>query len=104
MRRQATRCFSDFAIFKALGMLRRQVSAITAWQASTLTGLALVTGEGAACRVVPAGPTRRAAALPGFDGATSCCISCPIRTLCTDETRAVRWKGTGWAGVWGVAL
>jgi predicted lysophospholipase L1 biosynthesis ABC-type transport system permease subunit len=27
----------DFAIFKALGMLRRQISAITAWQVSTLT-------------------------------------------------------------------
>jgi hypothetical protein len=34
----------DFAIFKALGMLRRQISAITAWQVSTLTGLALVAG------------------------------------------------------------
>ena len=34
----------DFAIFKALGMLRRQVSAITAWQVSTLTGLALLAG------------------------------------------------------------
>ena len=34
----------DFAILKALGMFRRQVSAITAWQASTLTGLALLAG------------------------------------------------------------
>ena len=34
----------DFAILKALGMLRRQVSAITAWQVSTLTGLALLAG------------------------------------------------------------
>jgi hypothetical protein len=34
----------DFAIFKALGMSRRQVSSITAWQVSTLTGLALLAG------------------------------------------------------------
>jgi hypothetical protein len=34
----------DFAVFKALGMLGRQVRAITAWQVSTLTGLALVAG------------------------------------------------------------
>jgi ABC-type lipoprotein release transport system permease subunit len=34
----------DFAILKALGLLRRQVSSITAWQASTLTGLALLAG------------------------------------------------------------
>jgi hypothetical protein len=34
----------DFAIFKALGMFRRQISAITAWQVSTLTGLALLAG------------------------------------------------------------
>ena len=34
----------DFAIFKALGMSRPQVSFITAWQVSTLTGLALVAG------------------------------------------------------------
>jgi hypothetical protein len=34
----------DFAVFKALGMLRRQISAITAWQVSTLTGLALLAG------------------------------------------------------------
>jgi hypothetical protein len=34
----------DFAILKALGMFRRQVSAITAWQISTLTGLALLAG------------------------------------------------------------
>ena len=34
----------DFAIFKALGMSRRQVSSITAWQISTLTGLALLIG------------------------------------------------------------
>ena len=34
----------DFAIFKALGMLRGQITAITAWQVSTLTGLALLAG------------------------------------------------------------
>jgi len=34
----------DFAIFKALGMRRGQISAITAWQVSTLTGLALLAG------------------------------------------------------------
>jgi hypothetical protein len=34
----------DFAILKALGMLRRQVRSITAWQVSTLTGLALLAG------------------------------------------------------------
>jgi ABC-type lipoprotein release transport system permease subunit len=34
----------DFAILKALGLLSRQVSAITAWQVSTLTGLALLAG------------------------------------------------------------
>ena len=34
----------DFAILKTLGLLRRQVSAITAWQVSTLTGLALLVG------------------------------------------------------------
>jgi hypothetical protein len=34
----------DFAIFKALGMFRRQVSAMTAWQVTTLTGLALLAG------------------------------------------------------------
>jgi hypothetical protein len=34
----------DFAIFKTLGLLRRQVSSITAWQVSTLTGLALLAG------------------------------------------------------------
>jgi len=34
----------DFAVFKALGLLRRQVSSITAWQVSTLTGLALLAG------------------------------------------------------------
>ena len=34
----------DFAIFKALGMSRRQVSSITAWQVSTLAGLALLVG------------------------------------------------------------
>src|SRR4029079_5926576 len=34
----------DVAIFKALGMLRGQISAITAWQVSTLTGLALLAG------------------------------------------------------------
>jgi putative ABC transport system permease protein len=34
----------DFAIIKALGMFRRQVSAITAWQVSTVTGLALLAG------------------------------------------------------------
>jgi ABC-type lipoprotein release transport system permease subunit len=34
----------DFAILKALGLFRRQVSSITAWQVSTLTGLALLVG------------------------------------------------------------
>jgi predicted lysophospholipase L1 biosynthesis ABC-type transport system permease subunit len=34
----------DFAIFKALGMSPRQVGAITAWQVSILTGLALLAG------------------------------------------------------------
>ncbi len=34
----------DFAILKALGLLRRQVSSITAWQISVLTGLALLAG------------------------------------------------------------
>jgi hypothetical protein len=34
----------DFAILKTLGLYRRQVSAITAWQVSTLTGLALLAG------------------------------------------------------------
>jgi predicted lysophospholipase L1 biosynthesis ABC-type transport system permease subunit len=34
----------DFAIFKTLGLLGRQISAITAWQVSTLTGLALLAG------------------------------------------------------------
>jgi predicted lysophospholipase L1 biosynthesis ABC-type transport system permease subunit len=34
----------DFAILKALGLLRRQVSSITAWQISILAGLALLAG------------------------------------------------------------
>lgn len=34
----------DFAILKALGLLRRQIRGITAWQASILAGLALVIG------------------------------------------------------------
>ena len=34
----------DFAVLKALGLLRRQVSEITAWQASTLAGVALLIG------------------------------------------------------------
>ena len=34
----------DFAILKTLGMFRRQVAAITAWQVSTLTSLALLAG------------------------------------------------------------
>lgn len=34
----------DFAILKALGLLRRQVREITAWQATTLAGLALLFG------------------------------------------------------------
>jgi hypothetical protein len=34
----------DFAILKTLGLFRRQISAITAWQVSTLTGLALLAG------------------------------------------------------------
>jgi predicted lysophospholipase L1 biosynthesis ABC-type transport system permease subunit len=34
----------DFAILKALGLLRRQVSEITAWQASAAAGVALLIG------------------------------------------------------------
>ena len=34
----------DFAVLKALGLLRRQVSQATAWQVSTLAGLALLIG------------------------------------------------------------
>ena len=34
----------DFAILKALGLLRRQVSEIAAWQVSSLAGLALLIG------------------------------------------------------------
>jgi predicted lysophospholipase L1 biosynthesis ABC-type transport system permease subunit len=34
----------DFAILKTLGLVRRQLSSITAWQVSTLAGLALVAG------------------------------------------------------------
>jgi hypothetical protein len=34
----------DFAVLKALGMFRRQVSGIIAWQVSTLTALALLAG------------------------------------------------------------
>ena len=34
----------DFAILKALGLLRRQVREITAWQATMLAGLSLVIG------------------------------------------------------------
>ena len=34
----------DLAILKALGLLRRQIRSITAWQVSTLTGLALLAG------------------------------------------------------------
>jgi putative ABC transport system permease protein len=34
----------DFAVLKALGLLRRQVRSITAWQVSVLTGLALLAG------------------------------------------------------------
>ena len=34
----------DFAVLKALGLLRRQVSEITAWQASVLVGVALLMG------------------------------------------------------------
>ena len=34
----------DFAIMKVLGLLRRQVSAVTVWQVTTLTGLALLVG------------------------------------------------------------
>jgi hypothetical protein len=34
----------DFAILKTLGLLRRQLSAITAWQVTTLTVLALIAG------------------------------------------------------------
>jgi hypothetical protein len=38
------RCQHDFAILKALGLLRRQVREITAWQATILAGLALLIG------------------------------------------------------------
>src|SRR5262249_60638561 len=38
------RCRREFAILKPLGLLRRQVSSITAWQVSILTGLALLAG------------------------------------------------------------
>ena len=34
----------DFAILKTLGLLRRQIHSITAWQVSTLTGPALLAG------------------------------------------------------------
>jgi predicted lysophospholipase L1 biosynthesis ABC-type transport system permease subunit len=34
----------DFAILKTLGLLRRQLSAISAWQVTTLAGLALLAG------------------------------------------------------------
>jgi hypothetical protein len=34
----------DFAVLKALGLLRRQISQVTAWQVSTLAGLALLIG------------------------------------------------------------
>jgi hypothetical protein len=34
----------DFAVLKALGLLRRQVTEVTAWQVSTLAGLALLIG------------------------------------------------------------
>jgi ABC-type lipoprotein release transport system permease subunit len=34
----------DFAILRTLGLARRQVRVITAWQVSTITGLALTVG------------------------------------------------------------
>ena len=34
----------DFAIMKVLGLLRRQLTAVSAWQVTTLTGLALLMG------------------------------------------------------------
>jgi putative ABC transport system permease protein len=34
----------DFAILRAIGMTRGQLSAVTAWQVTTLTGLALLVG------------------------------------------------------------
>jgi hypothetical protein len=34
----------DFAILRTLGLLRRQLTAVTAWQITTLTGLALLAG------------------------------------------------------------
>jgi ABC-type lipoprotein release transport system permease subunit len=40
----ARRRRGDFAILKTLGLLRRQLSAITAWQVTTLTVLALIAG------------------------------------------------------------
>ena len=42
----------DFAILKTLGLLRRQLTAVTAWQVTTLTLLALLVG-------LPAGRGRR---------------------------------------------
>jgi FtsX-like permease family len=38
------RCRREFAILKTLGLLRRQVSSITAWQVSILAGLAVLAG------------------------------------------------------------
>jgi predicted lysophospholipase L1 biosynthesis ABC-type transport system permease subunit len=34
----------DFAILRTLGLLRRQLTAVTAWQVTGLTGLALLLG------------------------------------------------------------
>ncbi len=34
----------DFAILRTFGLARRQVRVITAWQVSTITGLALTVG------------------------------------------------------------
>jgi predicted lysophospholipase L1 biosynthesis ABC-type transport system permease subunit len=34
----------DFAILKTLGLVRRQLRAVTTWQVTTLTGLALLVG------------------------------------------------------------
>ncbi len=86
----------DFAILKALGMFRRQVSAITAWQVSTLTGLALLAGLPLGVAAgrwswalfahglgIPPGPSRR----PG-----RCCSWCP-----QSSSSPTRWR-SGQAG------
>ena len=77
----STAAARDFAILKTLGMFRRQVAAITAWQVSTLASLALLAGlplgiaaAGGAGRCSPA-----AWALPLRPSRRSgrCCSWCP---------------------------